>query len=359
MPPEAPCRTRRRALALLLLPVSALHALVLRPLPQVPPTGLQAPPGLAVRWLDPPAPAAPPAPPTAVARSPTPMPMPMLTGALPQPGPGVMPGPKAGAKAAAQPPAQAPVLPAPIPTAAHGPAQQPTPVYRTQPPAPVRLQYLLQAPQGRALATLDWQRQGERYRLVLDTQALEPGAAALNGAGAASQGQLGGPGLVPERFVERRQGRDRRAANFDAAGQQVRGSGGGPAWPFPPGGQDRLSWLIQLAAVLQAEPALGLPGQQLVLPVSGPREATAAWVFEVQGLQWLELADGSRRKALALLRRPLQPYDLAVQVWLDPQQQHLPLAWELAAPPGAWRSRWTLWPPAAAGELAAPASPGA
>jgi hypothetical protein len=220
------------------------------------------------------------------------------------------------------------------------------------PPPPAQRRYRLQRGADAAWARLAWQPEGPRYTLSLLVED-EPDPARrspLAGLGAVSQGWMAAEGLQPERYVDRRQGRDQRAANFDAPARTVRGSGGGQPWPFPPGGQDRLSWLLQLGAILQADAALATPGARIVLPVAGPREATAAWVFEVLGPASFTLADGSQRPALALRRRAAGPYQLQAEVWLDPAAHHLPLGWQLSAPPGAWSSRWTLMPPAAADE---------
>jgi len=59
--------------------------------------------------------------------------------------------------------------------------------------------------------------------------------------------------------------------------------------------------------------------------VSGARGDAAVWAFEVQGLEAVDTADGSRATALKLLREPQRPYDTRVEVWLDPRRHYLPL----------------------------------
>ena len=270
-------------------------------------------------------------------------------------------GPDASQAGGDVPPALADDPPA---AAAAGPAQwlEPTPVYASAPPPASQRRFRLARGQDTAWAHLHWQPDGTSYTLSLQAEPdADEGAAPrhpLAGLGASSRGRIGPEGLQPERYVDRRQGRDQRAANFDAMARTVRGSGGGVPWPFPPGGQDRLSWLLQLAAVLQANPALAAPGARIVLPVAGPREAPAAWVFDVLEIQPFTLADGSQRPALALRRRAGGPYQLQAEVWLDPAAHHLPLGWRLATPPGAWSSTWTLMPAAAEAASAGPADRG-
>ncbi len=223
------------------------------------------------------------------------------------------------------------------------PEAQPPPVYPTAPPPPATRHFQLQRGGQRAAARLQWAPAGGSYSLSLMAEGGE-----LDGLGAASRGQLGSLGLVPERYVDRRRGRDQRAANFNPERREVRGSGGGAPRPWPLGGQDRLSWLLQLAAVLQANPDLAQPGQQVVLAVAGPQGPSTVWTFQVRGMEALSLADGQPARGLALRRLPAFAYDLQVDVWLDPADHHLPLRLRLAAPPSDWASVWLRQPAPAA-----------
>jgi hypothetical protein len=135
-------------------------------------------------------------------------------------------------------------------------------------------------------------------------------------------------GLAPLRYAESRRGRELRAANFQRDSGRVTFSGPQLEYPLVPGMQDRLSWLIQLPAVLQANPALAQPGEQVQLAVVGTRGDTEVWTFTVQSRGPLALPEGSVPDAVHLLREPRRPYDTQVQVWLDPARQHLPVqAW--------------------------------
>jgi hypothetical protein len=226
------------------------------------------------------------------------------------------------------------------PEAAPDEPVRPWPVYAAALPPPATRHYQLQRGERRSPARLVWAHDAQGYTLSLSAEGGD-----LDGLGAASRGHVGPAGLVPERHVERRRGRDQRATNFDLASQTVRGSGGGEAYAWPVGGQDRLSWLLQLAAVLEADASLAHPGARLVLPGAGPRGPAVAWVFTVVGPQSLALADGRTASGLALQRVPQHPYDLQVDVWLDPADHHLPLRLRLAAPPGEWESIWLSNPP--------------
>ncbi len=225
------------------------------------------------------------------------------------------------ATTAASPAASAPAATAPEGVPAEAPATggEPVPVYATRPPPAVTLQFAVVregVPRPGLQAELRWLPATDgRYTLTLG----------LAAAGWASVGALDAHGLAPERQVETRRGREQRAVNFQRDSGRISFSGPTHEFALLPGAQDRLSWLVQLAAVLEAEPALAEAGRELALFVAGPRGDGARWTFTSHGLQSVALADGSTREALRLQREPQRPYDTRVDLWLDPARHHLPL----------------------------------
>jgi hypothetical protein len=169
------------------------------------------------------------------------------------------------------------------------------------------------------------------------------------GPGAASRGRFDAAGLAPERFVDRRRGRDVRAANFQRDHDSVSFSGGAAPAPLQSGMQDRLSWMLQLSAVLQANPALSVPGAEVSMWVAGARGGAQVWTFRVVGSDDLLLAGGQPLAALHLQRLAAFAYDMQVDVWVDPTRHHLPVRTRLATPPGEWASEllWIAPPPVA------------
>jgi hypothetical protein len=197
------------------------------------------------------------------------------------------------------------------------------PVYATQQPPPTLLRYESRRGVMSGTAELAWQPSGEGYRLSLQGQAL--GAPFISWA---SAGAMDAAGLAPIRYAESRRGREVRAANFQRDSGRVTFSGPQLEYPLVAGMQDRLSWLIQLPAVLQANPALGQPGERVQLAVVGTRGDAEVWTFTVQGRGPVDLPSGPVADAVHLLREPRRPYDTQVQVWLDPARSHLPVqAW--------------------------------
>jgi hypothetical protein len=178
-------------------------------------------------------------------------------------------------------------------------------------------------------AELTLQREGPGYALELKGTAL-----GLEILGLRSQGGLGPNGLLPERFVDRRRGKDRLAANFDHVAGRITYSGSAAAQPLHAGAQDRLSWMVQLAAILEAAPARQATGSRIALSVSGARSDLDTWTFIVQGRQRLNLVSGVTVEALHLRREPRRPYDTQVEVWMDPTQHHLPVRARMTVLPG-------------------------
>ena len=136
----------------------------------------------------------------------------------------------------------------------------------------------------------------------------------------ASRGQLDAAGLAADRFALRHKGRDRQAANFQRQAGKITFSGPTHAHPLPAGAQDRLSWLLQLTAIVAAAPESFGTGSQVQIYVVGARGDAQVWIFDVEG--W-EPAEGGLRM-LKLVREPARLYDTRAEVWLDPLRQFLP-----------------------------------
>jgi hypothetical protein len=205
----------------------------------------------------------------------------------------------------------------------------PPPVYDTQMPPPFRLLFALRRGALSGQAELVMERTAAGYALDLKGTAL-----GLEVLGMSSRGALGPNGLMPERFVDRRRGKDRLAANFDHAAGRITYSGTPAAQALWPGGQDRLSWMVQLAAIVEAAPTRYPAGSRIALSVSGARADVDTWTFVVQGRQRLDLPAGAVTEALHLTREPRRPYDTQVEVWLNPAQHHLPARARLTVLPG-------------------------
>lgn len=222
-------------------------------------------------------------------------------------------------------------------------AGPPVPTYPTRLPPAAVLRYELRRNLAVGTGELTWSHDGTGYALSLVGHL--GGQEAL---GWTSRGHVDAHGLAPERFVVRRRGRELLAANFQreaGAGGRVTFSGPRGELALAPGMQDRVSWLIQLAAIVEATPRLGLEGEPVSMWVVGARGDAEVWTFVAAGRAPVELADGSTVEAVRLLREPRRPYDAQVEVWLDPARSHLPVRAKLLVRPSGESTEFVLATP--------------
>jgi hypothetical protein len=293
-----------------------------------------ATPALAVRSVTLPAPA----PPGAAVET-----VPAARAAEPAPKVVRAPPPRRAASAAplqtpAPPPPAAPAveavatLPAaePAAVAAAEPSAAPAldiPVYATRLPAAATWRYKLSRGIASGDAQLDWRPDDAQQRYSLRLEGFIAGVTVLDWV---STGALDSAGIGPERFVIRRRGRDSQAANFQRDAGKITWSGPTHEVPLLAGVQDRLSWMLQLPAVIEAAPQRFGAGASVVLMVIGARGGADVWTFNVVGAD--RVGD---TPALKLRREARKPRDVQVEVWLDPARGHLPLRALLTQPDGA------------------------
>lgn len=258
---------------------------------------------------------------------------------------------------------QAAAAPAQVPTAETAAPRPDAPVATAEPPAEARAEgdelplyptlsppafayaYDLQRGAERGSLTLRWRPDGAHYEASLSATLADAPLFDLR-----SSGGFDAAGLAPQRLTDRRRGRSLQAANFQRDRGRITFSGVATEQTLAGGVQDRLSWMLQLAAIAAADPALAAPGGQIRLAVVGVRGEADRWIFTHEGEETLALADGSRVRTARLVRLPRYAYDTRAEVWLDPARHFLPLRVRLSNPPSGrdalqfeWRG--TLAPP--------------
>lgn len=188
----------------------------------------------------------------------------------------------------------------------------------------VEWRYLLRQNGREGLARLSWQPQDGGYQLRLERE-IEGRAL----PGWRSQGGLDGQGLAPQRYAQQRRSRqgwqDSQATNFRRDEGIISFSASPDQVALPAGVQDRISWWLQLAAIVAGAPQRFGPGSEIRLPVAGLRGEVHDWVFEVVGDEALALPNTVLASTLRLRRAALGPYDGGIEVWLDPARGHLPV----------------------------------
>ena len=198
-------------------------------------------------------------------------------------------------------------------------ADEAIPHYRTRLPPAMTLRYEMQRGLLRGTGDLSWLPQGDRYELRLEARVA--GLAVLTQV---STGGFDADGVAPVRFTDQRLRRAKTAANFQRAAGTITFSGPATEFALRAGAQDRLSWMVQLAAIVAAEPQLGLPGAKVAMYVVGTHGDAGVWVFRCIGTEAVATGAGTI-DAIKFMREPREAYDTTVQVWLDPRRHYLPV----------------------------------
>ena len=187
-------------------------------------------------------------------------------------------------------------------------------------PAPVRVLYNVTG-QARNLpysarAELLWRHDGRHYDARMEVSAFLVGSRTQT-----SEGDITPQGLAPRRFGDK--SRNELAAHFNRDTQRIIFSANTPEAPLLPGAQDRLSLVLQLGALLAADPTRLAPGTSLTLQTVGPRDAEP-WRITAEGEEQLNLPNGTL-PARKFTRAPRREFDTRVELWLAPSLNYLPV----------------------------------
>jgi Protein of unknown function (DUF3108) len=217
-------------------------------------------------------------------------------------------------------PEHAAVAPTPASSPASAPADdEPVALYRTRPSPAITLRYEVKRGGLHGTGDLVWRPRADGYELNLDFKLGGMSLLAQSSSGAFDAG-----GLAPLRFTDQRWRRAAMATNFQRAAGKITYSGSSSEFPLQPGVQDRLSWMVQLAAIVSAQPQLAKPGSRIAMRVTGSHGDYGVWVFRCVGPEAVE-ARGGTVEAVKFVREAREAYDTTVQVWLDPKLHDLPV----------------------------------
>lgn len=234
-------------------------------------------------------------------------------------------------------PAQA--APAPSEPNSH-PTQNEVPVYRTQMPPAMTLRYDMHYGRWSGTGEMQWRPTAQGYELRLDGR-----VAGLRLLSWSSQGVFDKAGIAPVRFTDQRARKAAQAANFQREAGKITFSGPATEYPLLQGSQDRLSWMLQIAAVAQAEPKRLAAGQKIAFYVVGAKGDADLWTFRVEGRDQVNTGD-QPLPAVKLMREPRKPHDTKVEVWLAPSLHHLPVQARLTSEGSAMELRMLSAEPA-------------
>lgn len=193
------------------------------------------------------------------------------------------------------------------------------PVYRTVLPPAFKLRYELSRGFFSGSGELTWKPAADRYEARL-----EGSIAGMNLLTQVSSGLIDANGLAPVRYTDSRSRRATSAANFQRDKGKITYSGPQVDYPLVPGAQDRVSWMVQIGAILNAEPKLAATEGKIVMFVSGAAGDADVWVFRYAGVENLR-TDAGLWRTVKFTREPRKAYDRSVEVWLAPARNHLPV----------------------------------
>jgi hypothetical protein len=166
-----------------------------------------------------------------------------------------------------------------------------------------------------ASANLVWSHDGTNYQARLKIDAPQGAREQV------STGRLTADGLAPTRFGDL--SRTEQAAHFVRDKGIISFSNNAPDAALQAGAQDRLSVLLQLGAMLAADPARYPQGTQVDVQTAGARDADT-WTFTVEGQEELQIRNRTRA-TIKLERLPQLEYDEKVELWIAPDMDYLPV----------------------------------
>ena len=228
-----------------------------------------------------------------------------------------------------QPAQGVPIIAAAAPAGPDSGGEPEPTLYATRLPPASTLAYEIRRGLLRGSGELVWQPEGTNYQARLNGWVF-----GLHVIDWSSSGHIGGAGLAPLRFADQRLGRDVQVAEFRRDTGRITFSRHSVEHPLWPGVQDRLSWMIQLAAIAAADPTRVASGERVTMMVVGARGDAGAWTFVSRGVETVDLGQG-RVRAVALLRESRKPRDVRAEAWLDPERNYLPVRARLSQADGS------------------------
>jgi len=197
--------------------------------------------------------------------------------------------------------------------------ERPVPVYKTRIPPTTTIEYEIQRGGLSGIGELSWRPASGHYEVRL-----EASIAGFTLLTQVSQGGFDAAGLAPTRFTDQRTRKAARAANFQREAGKITFSGPRDEYALAAGSQDRLSWMIQLPAVLAGEPKRAATGGEVVLYVAGARGDVDIWDLRSSGAETIDTPSGALQ-TIKFTRTARTARDTLAEVWLDPKRHYLPV----------------------------------
>lgn len=169
-------------------------------------------------------------------------------------------------------------------------------------------------------ATVRWQQSGGQYSIVTETRAILVGKI----LDASSHGKSDQQGLVPEKFYEKRFGKDATTTRFDHVSKTIQFSAAPVSYPIKGGEQDRTSATWQLINLARSQSERFIPGSEWKMFVAGRRDAED-WSFKVLGKETIATALGEQVCLHISKAPPPDSKDQQLEIWLAPDLDWYPV----------------------------------
>lgn len=212
----------------------------------------------------------------------------------------------------------------PVSTPAAVNHESPPPLFeRVSFPPSAELSYDALATQGsRRLSgsgNILWQQNGPTYLIKGEASAL-----LLNLLSYQSSGQVGGTGLMPEQYQEKRLGKSATTTHFVRERKTISFSASTQLYEIRGGEQDRGSVIWQLAGLARGDPDKLAPGLGFEAVVAGSRAADR-WNVIVIGKETITLGEGSVTGWHLSLAPAENNFDYQIDLWLSPDRDWYPV----------------------------------
>lgn len=186
------------------------------------------------------------------------------------------------------------------------------------------LSYKIQARQSglplSGSASVRWQQNAGQYSIVTETRAVLIGKI----LDASSHGKLDQYGLAPDKFYEKRFGKDATTTRFDRDAKSINFSAAAVSYPIKGGEQDRTSATWQLISLARANAERFKPGSEWKMFVAGRRDAED-WSFKVLGQETIMTALGEQVCLHIAKAPPPDSKDQQLEIWLAPALDWYPV----------------------------------
>jgi Protein of unknown function (DUF3108) len=195
--------------------------------------------------------------------------------------------------------------------------------YQTSAPPSAELKYKVEALQKgqnyHGSGKITWQTDGANY--TIDGEA---GALFITVLDFKSGGEIGGFGVAPVIYTQKRFRKPATETTFDREHNNIVFSSSANKYPRSGGEQDRASVVWQLASIGRGDSTQFSPGAVIDLFVAGPLDAET-WRMQIVGQEKIDV-DGDQREVWHVIRIP-EPgsHEQRLDIWLSPQQEWYPV----------------------------------